>query len=868
MVNRLGIRKEDERKRNEYRTPLVPADIDTLREQFPNIQVIVEPGRRSEYVYPRAYTDEEYQAVGAEIGTIDQADIILGIKEIPIDALIPNKTYLFFSHTYKGQPHNMAMLRKLRNLGCSLIDYELIVEDVEDDIYEVDRYRRKVFFGHMAGYAGTIDTLYGLGQRFAIKGIDTPFNRIKKSIDYRSNYGDFGDFDQAISVLQTLAQEIEQTPLPDAIAPVVIGLTGHGNVGKAVRHMLDYLPIVEITPEQLIDWRISPQESHHQIYLVHFSRAYREPATLQQYLPHLTALIHGAKWLPHQERMVTRPWLQHVADSKLEIIGDISCDPNGAIEISKPTYPDDPIYTYLPERDDLTQRWSNTQFKQTCEPGVQAEGVAVMSVTNLPAEFAREASQSFSAMLREHLGALINTDLSNPFAELDLSRQLKRAFILHQGKFVPDFDQLAHHITPTVAIIGAGRMSETVIDYLIRETNYHLIIADSNLEQARSLVASVPARRISGVHQLEIDDDPTKNDALREILQDSDVVVSLLPAFLHPIIAELAIETRTHMITASYVSDAMRDLDQRARKAGIVMLNEVGVDPGLDHMSAMKLIDELHAEGKTITAFTSYCGGVPYSTTQGNPLNFKASWSPLGILSAVNRPARFIEGAQVIDQRPIEVFQNARPIQLANSEQAFEGYPNGNSEQYQQIYGLADTQTLIRGTLRFAGWSHVFYTLHDLGWFSDAPAPTIAQQTRTTDLSADVLAVVKWLNLHQAEETSVSAFAYLRDAFLGQDDLAYFEGERDQLVMFHSFDVQNGNGQREQITSELLVLGDKNGYSAMAKTVGYPCAIAVKLVMNGTYRQTGVRIPTTPDLYEPILAELHKYGITFKETVR
>ena len=866
-VNRIGIRKEDEKKRHEYRTPLVPEDIAKLRDNFPDSQFIIEAGRLESYTYPRSFTDEEYLSAGASVEAINEANLIFGIKEIPISELVPGKTYAFFSHTYKGQPHNMPMLRKLRNLGCSLIDYELIVEDVEDDVYEVDRYRRKVFFGHMAGYAGTIDTLHGLGQRFAARGIDTPFAKIKKSMDYRSEFGNFGDFDDALEAIKQLGEEIKTTGLPETIAPVVFGLTGHGNVGKAVRYILDHLPVVEITPEQLIDWRIKPEESLNQVYLVHFSRAYREPATIQQYLPHLSVLFHGAKWLPHQERMVTRTWLQHVADTQLEIIGDISCDPNGSIEISKPTYPDDPIYTYLPEKDDLDVKWSDEQFYQSCEPGIQAQGVAVMSVTNLPAAFARESSRSFSGMLVDFVGELIHADLSQSFDDLNLSRQLKRAFIMHKGEFTPDFEQLDNHIPPRVAVIGAGRMSETVLDYLINHTDYNIVIADGNLEQAKSLVAGLPPRRIKGVHQIEISDDDEKNATIKKIIASADVVVSLLPAFLHPIIGKMAIEARTHLVTASYVSEEMKALDEAAREAGLIFLNEVGVDPGLDHMSAMKIIHELQASGKKVTSFKSYCGGVPYRTHQNNPLNFKASWSPAGILSAVNRPARYIEEANVIDRQPIELFQNAQQIEIANSDWLYEGYPNGNSEQYQEIYGLKGAETLIRGTLRFAGWSHIFYTLHDLGWFSDSPAPEIAQKTVQSEPGDDVMAVVKWLNLHQAEDESLSAYDYLRDSFLSKD-LDYVEGELDQLVMFHEFEITDSDGQSEHITSELRIPGDEGGYSAMAKTVGYPCAIAVKMILDGLYTTTGVSIPTVPGLYNPILEELEQFGIQFKETMK
>lgn len=865
-LNTLGIRKEDETKVDETRTPLVPRDIAHLRQQHPNLTFIIEAGRDPDDKYPRSYTDDEYTAVGATVDDINAADIIFGIKEIRIPALVANKTYAFFSHTYKGQERNMPMLRTLRNLGCSLIDYELIVEDIEDELYELDRYRRKVFFGHMAGYAGAINTLYGLGRRFAAKGIDTPFNLIKQARDYTSDYGNFGDFQKAMVAIKAVGDAIRKDGIPTSVTPIVIGITGHGNVGKAVRHILEHLPHDELTPEQLLDWHITPEESQHQIYIVHFSRQYRQTLKFEQYLQKLTALMHGAKWLPLQDRIVTRDYFQKMPNSKLEIIGDISCDPNGAIEMSKPTYPDNPIYTYFPERDDVERTWSEAQFKVTTEYGVHETGIPIMAVTNLPTEFAREASASFSQMLSDFIGDLIHADLDKPFDQLDLPRQLKRAFILHKGDLTPQFDYLASRIPQRVLLLGAGRMAITVMDYLMQHTQAEVIVADANLEQAKRMAAEYDPKRAIGTYELAINADSFNDSDLNALIADCDVVISLLPAFLHPIIAEIAIEQRTHMVTASYVSDAMQALDAKAKAAGVLLLNEVGVDPGLDHMSAMRVIHRLNDEGKTIKHFKSYCGGIPYTLTEPNPLNFKASWSPQGILSAVNRPARFIVNNQTVEQAPIDVFAAPQPIAPAATKQTFEGYPNGNAEQYRDLYGLHEVETLIRGTLRGEGWSHIFHTLHTLGWFGDDPAPTVAERTRNADLADGVQATVAWLKLDAASDESQTAHEYISQQFLSQTNLAYQPDELDQIVMVHQFEVEDTSGTTEAFASELHVVGEQNGHSAMAKTVGLPCAIATRLILDGDYQATGVQIPVVPELYNPILDELEGYGIVFDET--
>lgn len=863
--NIIGIRKEDENKVYEFRTPLTPETVAELLGQHPDLEVIVAEGQKPEFKYPRAFSDQEYRAVGATIGDVNQADVIIGVKEVNIDQIAPNKAYLFFSHTHKAQPYNMAMLRKLKNMGCTLLDYELIVDDLDEADYQIGHGKRQVFFGHMAGYAGALDTLYGLGQRFALKGIDTPLKRLVKSMDYTSPHGNFGDLSIAIETVKSVGEEIARDGFPESISPVVIGITGSGNVSQASRHIIDYLPNQTITVDELLAPDFGKNASRHVVYCVQFNRHDRKWAQFQHILPHLTVLIHGAKWDKTQDRLVTRQFLRDHPNSKLEIIGDITCDPNGAIEFSKATYPDHPIYTYHPSRDNLGALWSNDQFKQTCQNGIQADGVAVMAVTNLPTEFAREASESFSEMLGYFMPDLIHADFSQDFENLNISRQIKRSIILHQGKLTPDFQYLEDNLQPTILIIGTGRMSAVVLDYIIGQTDYQIIVADGNLEQAQKAIAHYPQDRFDGVYAITINPDEAENDILTGLLQQSDVAISLLPAQLHSVIAKLAIDARTHLVTASYLSDDIKALDERAKQAGVILLNEMGVDPGIDHLSIMAMVERFQAEGKRVKSLKSYCGGVPYQLITQNPLNYKASWSPIGILNALVRPARFWRDGINIEQSPLEFLAEAETFVIGDT--AFEGYPNGDSSRYITLYGLEGIETLIRGTLRHVGWSAIFHRLHSLGWFSDQPASDVIDRTRQATLSADVLETVAWLGLGEKPTEPISAFEHLKRHFLAKKDLDYSVGEQDQLMMYHLFEVETEAGTIEQVTSELLCIGDVNGHSAMAKTVGLPCAIGACLIARGDFKETGVQLPMTKAIYQPVLEELAKHGVTFIETV-
>jgi len=431
----IGIRKET-KNIWERRTPLIPDDVKELRDRF-DIHTIIQPSSI------RVYTDDEYSAVGATVNDdLSAADVIFGVKEMPVDFFVPGKTYVFFSHTIKGQPHNMPMLKRLMELNCQLIDYERITDDDG---------RRLIFFGRFAGIAGMLDTLWGLGQRLLHEGIETPFLQIKRAVDYH-------DLNEARSALQKVATQIRDKSLPTPIIPLVIGITGYGNVSKGVQEVLSWLPVVEVTPSELPRLCSNPPRWQNFIYKVVFKEEdmveplspndtfdlydyYQHPekyrSKFTQHLPYLTVLINAIYWDSRYPRLVTKSFLKawYTRNTpRLKIIGDISCDIEGAIECTvRTTTPGDPFFVYDPITGDTT-------------PGLEGPGIPILAVDNLPAELPRDASREFSKMVKPFVPYIVDADYSKPFDKLNLPPALKRAVIVHQGKLTPNYQYLSKYI--------------------------------------------------------------------------------------------------------------------------------------------------------------------------------------------------------------------------------------------------------------------------------------------------------------------------------------------------------------------------------------------------------------------------------------
>jgi saccharopine dehydrogenase (NADP+, L-glutamate forming)/spermidine synthase len=361
----------------------------------------------------------------------------------------------------------------------------------------------------------------------------------------------------------------------------------------------------------------------------------------------------------------------------------------------------------------------------------------------------------------------------------------------------------------------------------------------------------------------------------------------MVPYAFHPKVAELCIAHKKNMVTTSYVSDAMRKLDADARKAGIIILNEVGLDPGIDHMEAMRVIHEIHEKGGKLNGFISFCGGLPALDNNNNPFGYKFSWSPTGVLLAGKNSAQYLkDGKEVFI--PAEKLFESYSLRTIEGLGVFEGYPNRNSLPYIKIYGVPETKTMLRGTLRFLGWCETVRIMVRLNvldqeekdWTGMTFADFLRQQmgTRAKDLKKTVsermgippgLAILRrleWLGLFSDEPLPLqkgSALDIISARMTAM--LSYLPGERDMIILQHEFFASYPKAGKEKIVSTLIDYGIPGGDSSMSRTVGLPPAIGTKLILDGKIREIGVHIPVLPEIYLPILAELKTLNIVFKE---
>ncbi len=431
-----------------------------------------------------------------------------------------------------------------------------------------------------------------------------------------------------------------------------------------------------------------------------------------------------------------------------------------------------------------------------------------------------------------------------------------------------------------VTILGAGLVAGPVVRHLLEASSHTVTVAARSVDRAAELVAGHPRGRAV---PLEIDDDA----ALDALAQGSDVMVSMLPYLHHVRVAERCITHRKHLVTTSYVSPAMRALDARAREAGVALLNELGLDPGIDHMSAMCIIHRVRAAGGTVTSFRSYCGGLPAPEANDNPFGYKFSWSPRGVVLAARNAARYLQDGAVVSIPGPELFARPERVEIPGAG-VFEGYPNRDSVAYVDTYDLAGVQTMFRGTLRNVGHCETWKAMADVGLFDDAARSyasatyrgvlaSLAGVAVDEDVEAAVaarghvaldsapIAKLRWLGMFDAAPLADRNTSPL-DALVARmvEKLQYKPGERDMIVLQHSFEARYGE-RSEALRSTLVDYGIPGGASAMSRTVGLPAAIGVLRLLDGTIAERGVVVPVTPQVYDPILDELEALGIRFHE---
>lgn len=435
-----------------------------------------------------------------------------------------------------------------------------------------------------------------------------------------------------------------------------------------------------------------------------------------------------------------------------------------------------------------------------------------------------------------------------------------------------------------VLVLGAGLVTRPHVEYLLNVPDFHVTVASRTLSKAQALIGD---HANGSAVQLDVSDKAKLRD-LRDLIAQSDLAVSMLPFVYHPTVAKFCIELKKDMVTASYVSEAMQELDGPAKEAGVLLLNEIGVDPGIDHMSAMQIIHRVQNNGGQVVSFKSYCGGLPAPEANTNPLGYKFSWSPRGVILAGKNAARWREDGQEIDIPGEELFDNYWPLYVEGLGW-LECYPNRNSLPYLDVYSIPDAKTMFRGTLRYPGWCETVRKLVTAGWLNtetaDLSGLTFGQLT--AKLIGSTVANVRqeamshlnitensytcqnfeWLGLFSDEPLPLTEGSPL-DALVAHmlAKMQYAEGERDMLVMQHRF-IAAYPDRREKITSTMIDYGIPHGDTSMSRTVGLPAAIAARMILQGQVKLTGVRWPITPELYDPILAELKELGIGFTEKV-
>jgi alanine dehydrogenase len=433
-MNRIGLRKEE--KAFEARVPIIPEHVKSLRDQH-HIEFFVEPSKQ------RAFTENDYQRVGATIIPLkgSGAQVIFGIKEMPIGFFERDVVYVFFSHTIKGQKYNMPLLRNILEAGATLVDYERVIDE---------NGRRLIFFGNWAGMAGISDTFHVLGERLETESIiPNPFAGMKSTLELKN-------LDAVKDEFRSLGKRIIEHGIPKELNPFVVGFAGYGNVSRGAQEIFDILPHEVIEPEDLSNLKLNgnilykcvfkeehlvePKDASAKFNLQDYYKTGKTnyKGTFHNYLQYLTVLMNCIYWTEKYPRLISKEFIRkhwNEDSRKLRVVGDISCDIGGAIEFTvKCTTPSNPAFTYLINED-------------RAELGVKGEGPVVMAVDNLPCELPRESSTSFSETLIGFIPTFASADFTVPsFEDLELPREIKDAVIVYRGKLTKNYEYLREYL--------------------------------------------------------------------------------------------------------------------------------------------------------------------------------------------------------------------------------------------------------------------------------------------------------------------------------------------------------------------------------------------------------------------------------------
>jgi saccharopine dehydrogenase-like NADP-dependent oxidoreductase len=452
-----------------------------------------------------------------------------------------------------------------------------------------------------------------------------------------------------------------------------------------------------------------------------------------------------------------------------------------------------------------------------------------------------------------------------------------------------------------ILVIGAGRSASSLIKYLLDQAGqkkWKVTVGDVSAELVEQKTKGHPASRaiVFDIH----------NTSQREMeIQAADIVISMLPASMHFAVAADCIRFRKHLVTASYVSKEIAELDAAAKDAGVILLNEIGLDPGIDHMSAMQVIDRIHEEGGELLSFRSYCGGLVAPEYNDNPWGYKFSWNPRNVILAGQGTAQYIENGSFKYIPYNRLFLQTEPVEV-KGHGAFEAYANRDSLSYRKPYGLKNIPTMFRGTLRMPGYCKAWNVFVKLGLTDDTYQVVDSEHLTYKDLveafvpgkgelkarlktwmgseiDQEILEKLEWLGLFSDRSIGlINASPAVILQQLLEEKWKLKEEDKDMIVMQHEFLFRSSAKSEEEspggenpcfsesvgikkIVSSLVVKGENSIYTAMAKTVGLPVAIAAGLILDGKIKTSGVLIPTLKEIYEPVLSDLEHQGIRFDE---
>lgn len=438
-----------------------------------------------------------------------------------------------------------------------------------------------------------------------------------------------------------------------------------------------------------------------------------------------------------------------------------------------------------------------------------------------------------------------------------------------------------------ILIIGAGRSASSLIKYLLDKSeseNLEVTIADLSVELAQKKTDNHPRAKAISL-------DIKNKDNRAKAIQNADLVISMLPAFMHIEVAKDCVVFKKHLVTASYISPEMQALEEQVKANNLVFMNEIGLDPGIDHMSAMKVIDEIRAKGGKMLLFESFCGGLVAPESDNNLWNYKFTWNPRNVvLAGQGGVAKFIQEGRYKYIPYNKLFRRTEFFDIEGYGK-FEGYANRDSLKYRSVYGLEDILTLYRGTIRRVGFSRAWNMFVQLGMTDDSYVMENSETMSYRDFINSFLPFdlkdtvelktryqlgieqddIQWDKLVELDIFNPDKIVGLKNATPAQilekillESWKLDADDKDMIVMYHKFGYEL-NGEKKQIDSKMVTLGEDQTYTAMAKTVGLPVAMAALQILNGKITTYGVQLPLHKEVYLPILNELVTFGIEFKE---